>query len=235
MCYYISIIKSKIEIEKRFFVRLPEGISLTPTYKISAFDKKAKLLTIISGSPQRADFYHWGLIPYWIKTQNEAEGIRKKTVNARAETVFIKPSYKRVVLSKRALIIADGFFEWHNENGEKIPYYIKFKDGKLFAIAGIWDEWRNPVTKKLIKTVSILTYKANSLLEKVHNTKKRMPLILPERIEKKWLKKELDGKEIREFFKAYEYKDLIAYPVPKKIFLKSSGDNPELIKIESIP
>ncbi len=230
MCYYISIIKSRVEIEKRFFVRLPEGISLTPKYRISAFDKKAKLLTIMSDSPQKADFYHWGLIPYWIRTQEEAENIRKKTVNARAETVFIKPSYKRAILSKRALIIADGFFEWHNENGEKIPYYIKFRDGRLFAIAGIWDEWINPATKELIKTVSILTYKANSLLEKVHNTKKRMPLILPEDKERKWLIKKLGEEEIKEFFKIYEYRDLIAYPVSKRIFLKSSEGNSEVIK-----
>ncbi len=218
MCYYISIIKSKVELEMRFDVKLPDNIS--PKYKISAFDKEPKILSILNESPDRADFYLWGLIPRWIKNQKDAEKIRLKTVNARAETIFEKVSYKESILKRRALIIADGFFEWHDENGIKIPYHIKFKDGRAFAMAAIWDEWKNPANGKTIKSLSLLTYKANSLLSEIHNTKKRMPIILPEEIEKEWIRENLSPQDIKNYFKVYEYKDLTAYPVSKSDFIK---------------
>ncbi len=230
MCYFISTIKNKIELEMRFEVKFPEKINFAPRYRISAFDKDAKIPAILNESPDKADFYHWGLIPFWIKTEEDAENIRTKTANAKAETIFEKPSFKRSILYRRALILADGFFEWHNKNGVKIPYYIKFKDHRPFAIAGIWDEWENRKTGEVLKTVSILTYKANSLLSKIHNTKKRMPLILPDDIEKEWLKRDLREEEIKEFFKSYEYDNLIAYPVSKKLFLKGDDKDPQILK-----
>jgi len=230
MCYFVSIIKTKVELEKRFIVKFPENLKSSPKYRISAFKKDARLPAILNSSPKIADFYNWGLIPYWIKIENAAEKIRSKTLNARAETIFEKPSFRKPVLFKRALIMVDGFFEWHVKNGKKIPFYIKFKDHRPFAIAGIWDEWENQKTGKAIKTLSLITIKANSFLKKIHNTKERMPLILPEEIEKEWLRKDLNEKEIKNFFKSYEYEGLVSYPVSKKLFLKGEDGNREIIR-----
>lgn len=133
---------------------------------------------ISNDKPDLIELYTWGLIPFWVKNLEAANKISERTLNARSETIFEKPSFRHSIMSKRCLIIADGFFEWQHENKKAYPYYIKLKGNETFGIAGIWDSWTNPESKEEMRTFSVITTAANSLLEKVHNTRKRMPVIL---------------------------------------------------------
>jgi len=81
-------------------------------------------------------------------------------------------------MTKRCLVLADGFYEWREEGGKKYPYYISLTSNDAFALAGIWDKWLNSRTGEMKETFSIITTRANPLLERIHNTRKRMPVIL---------------------------------------------------------
>jgi putative SOS response-associated peptidase YedK len=104
-------------------------------------------------------------------------------INARAETLAEKPSFKRLLTSKRCLVVADGFYEWKQEGRGKTPMYITLKDGELFAFAGLWDAWKNP-DGQVIRTCTIITTEANELIAPIHN---RMPVILPRDARETWL------------------------------------------------
>ncbi len=120
------------------------------------------------------DFYQvqqmsWGLVPYWSNDGKNSG----KLINARAEGISSKPSFRIPIRQRRCLVIADSFYEWRREGQEKIPYRIKPKDESLLALAGIWDIWTNGKTS--IKSFSIITTTANREVGTLHQ---RMPVIL---------------------------------------------------------
>jgi putative SOS response-associated peptidase YedK len=123
--------------------------------------------------------YRWGLIPSWSKDPS----IANKLINARAETVDKKPSFKNAFKKKRCLIVADGFYEWKKEGKSKIPLYFYLKSGRPFGFAGLYETWTSP-DKKEINTCAIITTDANELIKPVHD---RMPVILPRDKEQVWL------------------------------------------------
>jgi putative SOS response-associated peptidase YedK len=126
---------------------------------------------------------HWGLIPHWAKDDH----IRKYTLNARIETIEEKVSFKDSV-NNRCLIIADGFFEWQwldAKGHKKQKYRLHLPNDELFELAGLWSEWTDTSSGEIIKTYSILTTDANELLGKIHNSKKRMPILVAN--DKEWL------------------------------------------------
>ncbi len=142
------------------------------------------------------EMMNWGLIPAWSKDDQ----IRKYTLNARAETIFEKPSFKNVISSKRCIIPATGYFEWQHTGKNKQPYFISLKDQDAFSFAGVWDLWVNPHSRENFYTYSIITTEANPLLAEIHNTKKRMPVVLPQEIEFDWLNRNLSNEKIKDFF-----------------------------------
>jgi putative SOS response-associated peptidase YedK len=121
----------------------------------------------------------WGLIPSFSKDPAGVTGL----INARAETVDTKPSFKDAFKKKRCLIIADGFYEWQKEGKSKIPLYYYLKSGRPFGFAGLYETWISP-DKKKISTCTIITTCANELIKPVHD---RMPVILPKDKERTWL------------------------------------------------
>lgn len=128
--------------------------------------------TVLNEDARRLTLSHWGLIPSWAKDRS----IGNRMINARAETVQEKPSFRVPFRRMRCLILADGFYEWKREPGRrtKLPYYFRLKSGKPFAFAGLWDRWREPSGKDLT-TCTIITTSANATVEPVHH---RMPVIL---------------------------------------------------------
>jgi putative SOS response-associated peptidase YedK len=188
------------------------------------------LPVITNEDDQHVASFRWGLIPFWIKDYESAAAIREKTLDARAETVLEKPSFRQAIISKRCLVIADGFFEWRHENKKTYPYYIRLKDHSPFAFAGIWDNWKNPETKELVQTFSVITTAANSLLEKIHNTQKRMPVILPGKSERNWLRNDLRKDDIMAMLQPYNADEMEAYPVSKMVReVGLNTENPEAI------
>ncbi|MFM9847675.1 MAG: SOS response-associated peptidase [Hyphomicrobiaceae bacterium] len=122
----------------------------------------------------------WGLIPYWSKD------IGRKPINAKAETVASLPMFRDAYKLRRCILPIDNFFEWRAVKGAKAkqPYAIGMKDGKPFAVAAIWENWKHPGTDDWIRTFAVVTCPANALVAEIHD---RMPLILPPTAYDRWL------------------------------------------------
>ena len=235
MCYYSSISVGFKIIEDRFGARFIQTESFKPVYSACGFNFPS-LPVITNEDNQHIVSLQWGLIPFWVKDYESAISIRQRTLNARAETILEKPAFRQSIISKRCLVLVDGFFEWRHENKKTYPYYIRLKNQSPFAFAGIWDSWKNPETQEQIKTYSVITTKANPLLEKIHNTQKRMPVILPRESEKIWLQNDLDRDKIQSLLQPYNADEMEAYPVPRMVNkLGFNTENPEVIARQEYP
>lgn len=122
----------------------------------------------------------WGMIPFWAKER----GVGNKMFNVRAESLTTKIGFKKSFNTKRCLVPSNGFYEWKTENGKKVPYLIEVKDRPLFAFAGIYDIWEEPVSGHEVYSYAIITTEPNSAIKPIHN---RMPVILRTEQEKIWL------------------------------------------------
>jgi len=230
MCYHTSLARSKDYLEKRFQAKFVQPDLFKPIYHHSGFS--APLHPVISNeSIESIQFFQWGLIPFWTKDEAAAQRIRTQTLNARAETVHQKPSFRASIMTKRCLVLVDGFFEWREEGKKRYPYYISLVSNDAFALAGIWDRWQNNVTGEIKETYSIITTRANPLLQRIHNTRKRMPVILKQADEKKWLEKDLDLLAIDAFLEPYDANQMKAHTVSRLISTKRADtDIPEVMK-----
>ena len=172
MCYNYSLIiyRNQRDFEKTYGVDQTQKNKMSSYYTINSFSLP-KMPVISNENPYQFQICHWGLIPFWVKKIEDAEKIRNQTMNARAETLFEKPSYRNSIKQRRCLVPASGFFEWRYILGKNYPYYIRLKDKKWFSFAGIWDSWKNPETKENVYTYSIITCEPNNLLRKIHNKK----------------------------------------------------------------
>jgi putative SOS response-associated peptidase YedK len=216
MCFDISYALKKEDIELRFDTRFKEPDVYEPVYHVSAFSlPKAPVIT--NEEERTMKMLNWGLIPFWVKDRKTAEDIRLKTFNARSETIFEKPSFRTSIKNRRCLVIVDGFFEWRLVKGKNYPYYIKAAEGGAFALAGIWDTWKNKETDEELFTFSIITTKANPLLEKIHNKKKRMPAILRKEDEFRWLETDLSKEDVYSILIPVDDSALDAHTVSKLV------------------
>jgi putative SOS response-associated peptidase YedK len=222
MCYFVEHNIQRKELEKRFNVKFPEDPRYTPAFFQSAFNKP--FMPVITGDKRgEVQLFQWGLIPFWTRDEAAAEKSRYSTANARAETVWEKSSFRKAIQSGRCLITAHGFFEYHTSPDHKIPYYIRLKDNDIFAFAGIYDSWTNSVTGEIIQTFSIITTTANPMMEKIHNLKKRMPVILSKDKEEEWINPMSSKDSITSILKPFPENLLEAYTVSRKIALKNPG------------
>ncbi len=184
MCYNTKLIRKAAEIEIRFDAVFDDLNLYRSSDQINAFEfPKTPVITNLK--QEIIEHFHWGLIPKWAKDEN----IRKYTVNARIETIGQKPSFKDNV-NNRCLIIADGFYEWQwldVKGRKKQKFEIGLPNNDLFVFAGLWSEWIDNLSGELKKTYTIITTEAKGIMEKIHNTKKRMPIILSKNNEKDWL------------------------------------------------
>jgi putative SOS response-associated peptidase YedK len=204
MCFTINA-KAKIaEIQQKRNLKAVENGFYKSDSKVSGFTHPA-LPVVTDERNDIIQFYQWGLIPAWASA-DKADEFSNLTLNAKAETIFEKPSFKDSILTKRCIVLIDGFYEWRHEGKQKIPYYVSLKDGETFAVAGIWSKWIDPQNHQPKLTFSIITTEANPLMEFVHNTKKRMPLILSKEAERLWLKNNLSKTEIIDLMKPFDEK-----------------------------
>ncbi len=184
MCFHSKQSKSAIQVENRFNAKIDALDLFQPQENINGFD--FPLTPIITNeNPKIITHYNWGLIPNWSIN----EDIRKRTLNARIETIAEKPSFKNSI-NKRCLVIANGFYEWQwldSKGKNKVKYKIGVGNEDLFAFAGLYSEWTNKETGECKQTYTIVTTQANAIMSEIHNTKKRMPIILKPDDENKWL------------------------------------------------
>jgi putative SOS response-associated peptidase YedK len=147
-----------------------------------------------------------------------ANEIRKKTFNAKAETIAEKPSFRHLIKSGKCMVLTSGFYEWQARGKEKQPYFIRVRNIESFALAGLYDTWTDRDSGEVLKTFTVITTAANSLMEKIHNTKKRMPVILSLQHETLWIDPDLPLEKTLSFLKPFDEKEMIAEEVGKEIF-----------------
>ena len=214
--------------------RIKEKLEMfDPWYKASGF-AHPKIIAYSNDQPHEPELFNWGLIPHWVKTEKDAKSLWNKTINARGESIFEKPSFRDAAINKRCLIPVGGFYEHHHFKGKKYPFYITRKDNEPLNLAGLWSEWINQETGEIIRTCSIVTTKANELMAKIHNNPKlaepRMPVILNEQIADTWLKPietEKDREELLNLLKPFSNNELKAHTVRKLSGKEAVGNVPE--------
>jgi putative SOS response-associated peptidase YedK len=151
---------------------------MTPHFNIAP---SQPIPVVANDGANRVDYFSWGLIPSWAKDPS----IGNKMINARAETLAEKPSFRAAYKRRRCLVLTDGFYEWQAIPGEKRkqPQYITLADRKPFAFAGLWEQWFSPDGSE-IKSATIITTAPNEMMSKLHN---RMPVILHPDDYARWL------------------------------------------------
>lgn len=227
MCGRFSFSPNDILIEERFDLEVEEG-SYTPRYNCAP---SQNLAVVSNQDPGKLSYFRWGLIPFWARDP----AIGNRMINARAEGILEKPSFRNPFRQRRCLVLSDGFFEWKRpvtgsevtrelrEAGGKVPYRIVMKNRDLFAMAGIWDAWKDP-DGSIIRSFAIITTTPNELMSPIHD---RMPVILPRRFEKEWLTSDRTG-DLTRLLEPYPSEEMEAYPVS---WLVNSpvNDNPAVI------
>ncbi len=183
MCFHSKQSKDAQTLEKRYKAKL-ENPELFKTGDVNGFEHP--YCAIITNDKQEIiQFSQWGLLPDWAKDKS----IQNSTLNAKIKTIHEKPSFKNST-SQRCLIPADGFYEWQwldPKGKKKQKYLIHLPGEELFSFAGLWNSWKDNQTGKTFHTYTILTTEANALMSVVHNSKKRMPVIINPKAEKEWL------------------------------------------------
>ena len=175
MCGRFTITSDAEKLEERFEAKVEKS-----EYKKRYNAAPSQLLPVITKSDKKnVQFFKWGLIPFWAKE----EKIGYQLINARAETVTEKPSFKYALKERRCLVLADGYYELMKTPEGKIPFRITLKDEILFAFAGIWEEWESS-NDRVIKSFSIVTVPASSTIRDIHG---RMPAILTPEEEQNWI------------------------------------------------
>jgi putative SOS response-associated peptidase YedK len=202
MCGRFAQIQPLSKIIKTFFI--DEVFSeLQPSYNIAP---GSKILSVINKDGKRLLIdLEWGLIPHWAKEASAGRTL----INARAESVFQKPSFRNAVKSRRCLIVASGFYEWKKEGRIKTPHYITHSSGVSFSFAGLYETW---ISKENLehRTCAIITTEPNLIMKEIHN---RMPVILTRDGENAWLDLSIDPERAQSLLVPYPNNDLLIYPV----------------------
>jgi len=229
MCFTINIHTTRDAIGKRFGVDTSLMYDFDFRYVYRAFENPL-IPVITQQDPEYVQLFTWGLIPHWARNERQAETIRKGTYNARAESLEDKPSFREPVARQRCLVITSGFYEWQDVSGQKIPWFIHHRDQQLMTMAGIFDTWQATTGKKTIATFSVVTTRANPLMEKIHNTKKRMPVILDQKSGNDWIRDDLTPGEREQLLQPADQATLKAYTISKKISSRETDpDDPDVI------
>jgi len=176
-----------------------------PHYNIAPTQKVLVLRTDQDGS-RHFSFLRWGLIPSWAKDPS----IGSRMINARSETVDVKPSFRSALKHRRCVVPANGFFEWEDVGGKKKPLYVKVKDNTPMIFAGLYDHWKSS-DGNVIESCTILTTTSNELIKPLHD---RMPVILDIRDVDLWLDPlVIDPEKLKHLFNPYSPEKMEMYPV----------------------
>jgi putative SOS response-associated peptidase YedK len=190
---------------------------------------------LTAGDPENFKMFRWGLIPFYMKDKAKAWILRTKTLNCISEEMFSKDSFRDAVKNEqRCLIPVTGFFEWRwfdPKGTVKIPYYVTFRDQRIRSMAGLYSRWKDPETGEYYYSYTVLTTKANTILDYVHNNKKRMPVFIHPEDEKTWLTKGLSKDKVLEMCQPYEDSEMRAYTISKLLTTKNVNTNvPEVLQ-----
>ena len=201
--------------------------SMQPRYNISPGTGILAVLEDRDAGYRKADVFHWGLVPGWAKDVN----IGYKLINARAETIAEKPSFRDAFRYRRCLVPASGFYEWDRRLSPRQPYYFHPREQGFMAMAGVWEYWLHPNGSE-IYSISLITTEANKVMEPIHH---RMPVLLPADSWEEWLDPGNVKPQMRSFLKKTEDEDYLAmHPVSLEVN-KGTKDSAELLEPVELP
>jgi putative SOS response-associated peptidase YedK len=221
MCGRYRLSRRKQLVEE-YFGAVSEDYEWNPRYNVAPSQPVLTIRQDAREPVRKLSTMRWGLIPSWAKDP----GIGYKTINARAETVAMTPSFREPFKSQRCLIPVDGFYEWQKNGNTKQPYCFEVNDGELFAFAGLWDRWKNPQGEP-IETCTILTTTPNSLLADIHD---RMPAILQPGDYDLWLDTAFRNTgSVSEMLKPFDAALMRRYPVSTRVN-QVLNDDPDCAK-----
>ncbi len=196
------------------------GPELKPRYNIAP-TQNAPVVRVGSAGSREMALLRWGLVPSWAKDLS----IGNRMINARAETVATKPSFRSALKRRRCLVPTDGYYEWKKTGKAKQPYYIRLSDEKPFAMAGLWERWTDEAGETL-ETFTIITTDANAATREIHD---RMPVILPPADYARWLDSECERSDLLQpLLKPYEASPMRMDPVSTHVN-SPRHDDPECI------
>jgi putative SOS response-associated peptidase YedK len=230
MCGRTSIITSQEPLEKRFNAVFTNGEILEENANISAGNK---IPVITCERPNHIQNYTLGYTPHWAHKQTYMINARSEgSYNQENDThykgplgIFQKPMFRHAIRSQRCLVLVDGFIEGPKQEKLNKPYFIyQSKNKGAFALAGIYDVWKHPLTGEQHHTVAIITTTPNRLLQRIGHH--RSPVIIDKTQEEEWLNPDLPTSRLLQIMKPFESKNFNAYPVSKKV------KNPEASGLE---
>jgi putative SOS response-associated peptidase YedK len=204
MCGRFTLAQPPQQIAKAF--GLSDVPSFPPRYNIAPTQPVGVIVQDRDSGKREYRLMVWGLIPAWVKDPSTFANL----INARAETIAEKPSFRTAYKYRRCLIPADGFYEWQKvKSGPKQPFYFTLRDNGLFAFAGLWESWND------IETFTILTTSANTLLQTIHD---RMPVILNPEDYDRWIDPTIqDGQQLSDLLCPFPDESMQAIPVSTRV------------------
>lgn len=220
MCGRFTLFTDIEEIKERFDIQGSFDEEYQFSYNIAP--SQSVLSVINDGVRNRLGYLRWGLIPFWAK--DEKAGY--KMINARAETIAEKASFRNAYKKKRCLIVADSFYEWKKTPERKIPMRIKLKNNAPFGMAGLWESWKSPEGIS-IYSCSVITTVPNELMTSIHD---RMPVILKPEDEKDWLNPSInDPAYLQQYLKPFDSEQMEAFEVSTDVN-STKNNSPNLIQ-----
>ena len=162
----------------------------------------------------------WGLVLFWSKEP----GGKRPLINAQAEGIAAKPSFRGPVRNRRCIVPASGFYEWRRQGTGKQPYFVRPAEDEVFALAGIWDHWEGK-QGEVIESVAIITTSANELMQPIHD---RMPVILEEEDVAEWIAPETKLEKALAMLKPCSSARMVVYPV-SSLVNNARHDGPECV------
>ena len=221
MCGRFTLTADPAELQAAFPEFIFPSAAFRPRFNIAP---SQPLAVIANNGEKRLDFFSWGLVPFWAKDPS----IGSRMINARAETLAEKPSFRNAYKRRRCLILADGFYEWQPVPGSKVkqPMYFRMKDEQPFAFAGLWEDWHSPDGSQIL-SCTIITTQPNELVRPVHN---RMPVILPREAYPAWLQPgEVAAQELNPLLGPYPADLMQVHPV-SRVVNSPANDSPARIQ-----
>jgi putative SOS response-associated peptidase YedK len=198
------------------------GDEWTASYNIAPTQE---IYAVIHQNGRRLVKFHWGLVPFWSKDLSGAS----RLINARAETVAQKPSFRTAFKRRRCLILSDGFYEWKGEKGHKQPYFMFLPDQQPMAFAGLWEAWKPKDAaddQSTYKSCTIITREASSSVRDIHH---RMPVILTPEAYARWLNPENQRTNYLQNIIDTEYIRKLKYFPVSKMVNRVQNNTPECI------
>lgn len=219
MCYSAALTSKNIDLKEKYKKKIPADLVEQPLFHVHGFSFPYWRVITASDDIQQM---RWGLIPNWYKGPNHNE-MAGMTLNARSESIYEKASFRHLIERNHCVVPMSGFYEYQTNGKEKKPFFVYPANEPLFSMAGIHDQYVDPTTGEIIQSFSVITCEANELMANIHNSKKRMPVLLDDKGIDTWLN---DPQNVKHLLQPSPDSWLKAHPVDAKLLKGPEHNSP---------